>query len=137
MTTTTTTIPNVPIPPGAVTVEDWDEYGQRGFEGRHWVVRADGFWHKTDFNIEISGIQQRSGEVDRVIHPGQLHPDNPITSAMARAVGEALIAAADEYDATAIHDSAVPGWSTRWPTVAVDEEADELDVSDPEGSIKP
>jgi hypothetical protein len=100
----------------------------------HWVVPADGPWHRRDFQVCISGIQERSGEVDRVIHPGELHPDNPITSAVARAVGEALIAAADEYDATAIHDSAVPGWSTRWPTVAVDD--DEINsLSDPEGTI--
>jgi hypothetical protein len=90
---------DIPEPAGALKVGEWNAHAVDGrpFEGRSWVVDGGG-WHPLDFRVWIQGIQRPTGEVDRVISGGELHPDEPITSAQARQLGEALIAAADEMD---------------------------------------
>jgi hypothetical protein len=90
-----------PLPAGAEKVYDWHDVGTdsegRGFDGRRWIIEGAG-WHKHDIHVLIRGIQRRTGEVERAIAVGELHPDVPITSEQTRQLGRALIAAADEYD---------------------------------------
>jgi hypothetical protein len=94
-------IQNVPLPAGAEKVYDWHDVGTddegRFFCGRSWVIEGAG-WHRHDIRVFIQGIQRPTGEVERVIAVGELHPDIPITAAQARQLGRALIAAADEMD---------------------------------------
>jgi len=91
MTTTPTTTPNVPAPAGAVDVDAWDKsIPGRSFTGRSWVIAGAG-WHPDDIDVYIHGIQSFNGEVERTIVAGNLHPDNPITSAQARQLARALL----------------------------------------------
>jgi hypothetical protein len=96
------TTPNVPLPAGAIRVGDWHDVGTdhegRDFDGRSWVIEGAGRFRPRDIDVCIQGTQYATGEVDRVIAAGELHPDYVITSAQARRLGHALIAAADEMD---------------------------------------
>ena len=98
-TPTTTPHPDLPVPAGAREVEAWDYRERaRNFYGGSWVIPGEG-WCPDGFQVYIYGTQHFSGEVQREIVAGVLHPDNPITSAQARQLARALMAAADELDA--------------------------------------
>jgi hypothetical protein len=110
---TTTTIPDVPVPAGAVTVHEWYDPGapfgilpmnygpdtQRTFNGTNRgipVERRTG--HHDDIEVAIYGEQYADGRIVREIGVYELHSDSPITSGEARALAATLIEAADEID---------------------------------------
>lgn len=97
---TTTTIPNVPIPAGAVSVQNWDRGGRLFYGAVSPTIPASG-WMPADVRISTGGVQDGDGTYEWEICVGPLDPDNPLTAAQARQIGEALIAAADELDALA------------------------------------
>jgi hypothetical protein len=91
----------IPLPAGAERVYDWHDVGTddegRFFYGRGWVIERAAH-QRRDMFVDIQGVQRPTGEVERVITAGELHPDIPITTAQARKIGRALITAADEMD---------------------------------------
>jgi hypothetical protein len=121
MTTATNPVPNVPLPAGAVEVDDWFDPKlpigehqpltgadvQRYFRGTsreiHLTTR-DPHLAGPDVRAEvlIDGFQYADGRIERGIFL-QLPTDYGLSVPDARAVGQALTEAADEAD----------GWVTR------------------------
>lgn len=95
---TTTTIPNVPIPAGAVSIEDWDRGGRLFYGSVSRTIEASA-WLRDDVQVYTGGFQDDGGTYGWEVCAGPVHPDHPLTASQARQVGEALIAAADELDA--------------------------------------
>jgi hypothetical protein len=91
---------DVPAPAGATHVDDWndaeDESGAfRYFRGARRFIQGlqDGV---NDAEVAINGTQSADGRVERFI--GIYADDSALTSAQAREVGRALIAAANDLD---------------------------------------
>ncbi|MEZ0382155.1 hypothetical protein [Mycobacterium sp. pW045] len=100
-TTTDINNPNVPIPAGATSVSDWDGGGRMIYGATSETVEASGSLRE-DVEIATGGYQEDDGTfVGWEVWAGPIHPDNPMTAAQARQIGEALITAADELDAIA------------------------------------
>lgn len=97
MTITTTQQPNVPIPAGATRAEDWNGGGRLFFGSVSTTIKKSG-WLADDVHISTGGFQNDNGTYEWEVCAGPVHPDNPLTAAQARQIGEALIAAADELD---------------------------------------
>src|SRR6476619_5990418 len=105
-TTPNTTIPDVPVPAGATYVGEWPGNGDdRYWRGtQHVIDRSDDAYNE-DLVVEVWGTQSRAGDVERRVdvldlRDGQRWEQLTFSSAAhVRAVGEALIAAADEIDA--------------------------------------
>ncbi|ELR85693.1 MULTISPECIES: hypothetical protein [Mycobacterium] len=96
MTSTTTTIPNVPIPAGAASVGDWDGGGRLFYGSVSATIDKLGGWLPEDVRVCTGGFQTEDGAYAWEVVAGPVHPDYPLTAAQARQIGEALIAAADE-----------------------------------------
>ncbi|MEZ0363392.1 hypothetical protein ACAG26_06760 [Mycobacterium sp. pUA109] len=96
---TTPTIPNVPLPPGAVHADDWQPYEPpyRIVTGPTRVIGSYGVW--------AAAAQFADGSIDdgsQVEHP-TVHVTltggrDDLTTAEARQLARALIAAADQFD---------------------------------------
>jgi hypothetical protein len=95
----------IPLPPDAVKVFDWYDENDpldapparevkpgvsRYFLGSSWVVKTS----RTDVSVYIDGMQYHDGTVCRHV----VLDDDAMTPQQARALGAALIAAADEAD---------------------------------------
>jgi len=105
-------IPDVAPPDGALRVFDWDdarfgvEEATRYFEGsKRFIDRADDP-HNDDLTVEIWGTQTPEGQVSRHVNvtEGGYERVTLSSAAHVRQFGEALIAAADEWDQMAGHD---------------------------------
>jgi hypothetical protein len=102
-TTTPTDLANVPHPAGATHVGEWDPFAttattSRYFTGSSWVVnRPD---RDSDTLVLVDGTQHADGRIDRLVSLD----DDDLTSELARQLGEALIAAADEVEQMAGYD---------------------------------
>jgi hypothetical protein len=108
MTTTTETLANVPLPAGAVRVDDWYDTGTaepgRYFVGSSWVVERNNHHNRdTDIMILVDGTQYCDGRVERIISVD----DDDLTISQARELAAALVAAADEAEQMASYDSLV------------------------------
>ena len=83
-------------PTGADGVPDvW-----RGFTGTPRIVDCPE--RDRDITVEASGVQHMNGRVEREIYVSEI--DGALTPAMARQLGAALIAAADEAETMAGYD---------------------------------
>jgi hypothetical protein len=87
---TTTTTPAVPIPAGAVWVDEWQP-GRAGawriFNGSERVIAGA----PDPLRPFIGGIQNPEGAVHRNIVPPDLHPDNQLSLRQAFDLGLALM----------------------------------------------
>jgi hypothetical protein len=93
------TNPDIPIPAGAVEVDDWVSEGDvrfRYFVGRSWIVRrgAPSVPELDYFEVMTDGTQHADGRVERVLRLD----DGRITVEEARELAAALTAAADEVE---------------------------------------
>ena len=104
MTTSTNPLAGVPMPAGAVRVDDEGWINARTPEAayRYWtgttrvVERND---RETDLTVHIGGVQYGDGRVDRDISVHRLDGHNdPLTPDQARQLARHLIAAADQAD---------------------------------------
>jgi hypothetical protein len=92
---------NVPLPAGAVKVYDWDDIEfndpHRYFTGTRRVVERD---TDEDISVLVDGTQRPDGRIVRVITvvDGDREIIPSITPGLARQIGAALIAAADEVE---------------------------------------
>jgi hypothetical protein len=93
---------DVPLPAGAVQVDDWDQWGCRYFTGSKWLVERDD--REEDIECSSTGSQHPDGRLERLMHVHRLHADDPINPAQARQLARALIAAADEYETLTTYD---------------------------------
>ena len=98
---THTTTSDVPLPAGAVHVDEWADLSTptpfRSFVGDQWVIeRSDN--HEGDIEVYITGIQSPDGLIDRKIAVSPLHRENPITPQQASQLARALIAATGECE---------------------------------------
>jgi hypothetical protein len=115
MTTTTTTtdnldnLANIPHPAGAVRVYEWYNNDQpvgavvnhvNAETARYFVgtARLIGRPDTDDIRVAIDGTQYADGQVERNILVGELHPDWPLTPALARDLIAVLAAVADEVE---------------------------------------
>jgi hypothetical protein len=93
MNFTTNPYPAVPLPEGAVHADDWSDAGKpdafRIFTGPVWDI-TDGA-----FSVFVAGTQSHDGAVEGRFVRTIVHVEEELTPAQARAIGEALIAAAD------------------------------------------
>jgi hypothetical protein len=104
-TTTENPFPNVPMPPGAVQVDDWCDStnsATRYFEGPQreveWPPSAGDRPGKA-IQVFVAGIQYADGRIDPDLVVHQLHSDYPLKDAgAARQLARAIMAAADEFD---------------------------------------
>ena len=100
--TTTSTIPNIPLPAGAVRALDWESPQHTGFP--NWVRYFDGTTRTieltgqaTDVEVTIEGTQYGDGRLDcPMIRVRDVDPDSPLTIHEARELAAALTAAAYE-----------------------------------------
>jgi hypothetical protein len=97
--------PNVPMPPGAVQVDDWcdsTDSATRYFEGR--TIEVD--WPPSSrchpgkaIQVFVAGIQYADGRIDPKFVVHQLHSNYLLKDAgAARQLARAIMAAADEFD---------------------------------------
>ena len=108
---TTTDLANIPHPAGAVEVSEWDNPADptsgRYFQGTQWFIdRSDDEYNKS-LIVEIWGAQSHQGVVKRHVDVLDDERRTELTfssAAHVRALGEALIAAADEIDQMASRD---------------------------------
>jgi hypothetical protein len=91
--------PNIPNPPGAKRVDDWEV--RTGPDGPPTVFRCfTGAWRVVDrpqdraIAVELGGLQHLDGRISPEVYVSAI--DGPLTPAIARQLGAALIAAADE-----------------------------------------
>jgi hypothetical protein len=93
--------PNPAAPTGATWVDEWDNIGaafRAFFDGPKWRINhtAD-HRRRADIVVSVIGLQYADGHAEREVVIDC--PDTPIvTSAEARKLGRALIAAADAAD---------------------------------------
>ncbi len=93
---------NVPLPAGAVSVDEWGDaltpHAFRLFDGTTRTVELN---RDGQVDVVIRGTQSADGTVEErgVLIYGE--PDDPMPAAVARRLGAALIAAADEIDGLA------------------------------------
>lgn len=109
---TTTTLPDVQMPCGAIKVHPWEGPDITGlpppvryFDGTLRVVAIEQLTTQ-DVEVEMIG-QQWAGVVEREIVVHQMHRDGPITIAQARHLAAALTAAVEEAELLATYDKAV------------------------------
>ena len=78
---------------------DWDDV-EHGFPSRYFDAAHRAVDHTTDMTVRLDGIQWADGNVERTItvSPGNLGSFDCLLPAVARALGLALIAAADEIE---------------------------------------
>jgi hypothetical protein len=99
MTTTTTyTIPDVPMPVGAVRAEDWQPERYRVFEGEQRYLNKS-------ISVWTHGLQHIDGSIDDGtsreapgIAGGGVHWEDAIDAETARRLADLLVMAADEVD---------------------------------------
>ena len=92
---TTKTIPDVPIPGGAIDVADWydlDAEPARYFTGTRRVIARDNRDHDT--LVLVDGTQWADGRIERLISVD----DDNVTVEQARQIAAALVEAADEVN---------------------------------------
>ncbi len=95
MTRTAHTIPDAPIPAGAIDVADWyDLHAEpaRYFTGKLRVIPRDNRDHDT--LVLVDGTQWANGRIERLISVD----DDNLTVGQARQLAAALLEAADEVD---------------------------------------
>ena len=108
-TTTTTDLADFAHPAGAVHVAEWYDtqpgpyQARRYFRGSTWVVNRES---DDDIAIQIDGTQGAGGDVTRqiMVIEGDYERMELSSSDHARQFGRALIAAADEWDQSAVCD---------------------------------
>jgi hypothetical protein len=92
--------PNLAPPTGATWVDEWDDLGAafRAFDGPKWRIKhTTDHRRRADIVVSVIGLQYADGHAERDVIIDC--PDTPIiTSAEARKLGKALIAAADAAD---------------------------------------
>ena len=94
--------PNLAPPPGATLVDEWDNMGTafRAFDGPEWTIKHSANpGQRADIAVSVIGLQYGDGQAlcNIIIDC----PDTPvITSAEARKLARALIAAAGAADAS-------------------------------------
>jgi hypothetical protein len=94
--------PNLAPPARATLVDEWDNIGAafRAFDGPEWRIKhTTGHGRRADIVVSVVGLQYADGHAlcEVVLDC----PDTPIiTSAQARKLGRALIAAADAAEAS-------------------------------------
>jgi hypothetical protein len=95
--------PNLAPPAGATLVDQWDDIGAvfRAFDGPEWRINHTiDHGRRADIVVSVIGLQYADGHAMREIVIDC--PDTPIiTSAEARKVARALIAAAAAVEASA------------------------------------
>jgi hypothetical protein len=94
----------MPLPAGAVKVNHWDADdnvgARRYFEGKKWVVDADG--DSRALEIVVNGVQTADGVVNRGIGIDRdFDRDGDLTSRQGRQLADVLLEAADEMDGLA------------------------------------
>lgn len=106
-------VQNVPIPAGAVWVDEWQQPGTpdawRIFDGSKRVISGapdplNPHIGEREIKLFIGGIQNPEGAVHRNIVPPDLHPDVPITLKEAAELGFALLELAFEAQEMAKRD---------------------------------
>lgn len=95
--TTTNPYPDVTLPAGAAHADDWADVGKpdafRLFTGPVWDIQ-DGCTH----SVFVSGTQLADGTVEERFIRTNVHIDDELSAQQARAIGAALIAAADDLE---------------------------------------
>jgi hypothetical protein len=104
-TATTNPLPNVPLPPGAALVDDWQDDTPQPYRIIHAPNRGVG---GHDVIVWATAVQWADGSIDdgRIEAPWigvDIHGDHGLSSTQARELAAVLIYAADEVD----------GWATR------------------------
>lgn len=93
----------VPVPAGAVETSDWCDVGHpdefRTFSGPTRSIPGLAYPDSSPAMVLIFGTQLRDGTVEgRCIRVGGVHWDDEIDAETARALGRALLDAADDLD---------------------------------------
>jgi hypothetical protein len=110
---TTTTIPNLSLPCGAIKVFDWEspdfiglDQPVRYFDGTRRVIEIEQPTTR-DIEVEIQGQQWGDGVIEReiIVHP--MHRDGPISIDQARQLSAAVAAAVEEANLLSTYDKAV------------------------------
>ena len=107
-TTTTSPIPNIPLPPGAVFGDEWQPEGHRTVEGEQREIRQPR-WHERERDVVVEvwthALQHADGHVDSggdieppLISVSGLVWEEGITADTARQLADLLVTAADEID---------------------------------------
>jgi len=104
-TTATTELANIPCPAGAVEVSEWDNPAdpteRRYFRGTQRFIDRSDDEYNGDLVVDLWGTQTKEGQIYRHVDitEGGCESLTFSSAAHVRALGEALIAAADEIDA--------------------------------------
>jgi hypothetical protein len=99
---TTSDLNKVPLPPGAIEVDEWDhrmsERPGRFYRRSQRVIAAsEKFWSQ-DIEVNVQGVQHADGTLSVEIAVGHLHVDLPITAFQAHELVIALALAAGEAE---------------------------------------
>jgi len=92
--------PNLAPPIGATWVDEWDNIGAafRAFDGPKWRIKhTTDHRRRADIVVSVIGLQYADGHAERNVVI-DCSDTSIITSAEARKLGKALIAAADAAD---------------------------------------
>jgi len=94
--TNTPTIPNIPLPDGAVRAFEWESPEHTGCPD--WLRNFDGTTRMAEgIEVTAEGVQYGDGRVDYpMIRVRDVDPDTPLTIHEARELAAALVAAAYE-----------------------------------------
>jgi hypothetical protein len=106
-TTATTPHPDVPLPAGAISADDWDgdgdEFDVRVFRGPEYIVFNGA--SEVIAEVEARGGQYPDGSIDDEVDPPAIYicldADYGITSSEARELAHTLVEAADELESPA------------------------------------
>ena len=97
----TPTIPDVPLPAGAVKAAKWQDVHTdkafRFFEGASWEVFRRNE-RKHEITVRVIGIQELDGTASREVAVHQTHADDPLTPGEAMQLCRALAAAVQEIN---------------------------------------
>ncbi len=107
-TSTTTPIPDVSAPPGALVLNEWQPSGYRIFEGEQRDIEQVGlseqvsvwtFGHQlADGSIVNDRVPGEWGEITPGIAISGVQWEEPLTAATARHLADLLVTAADQID---------------------------------------
>jgi hypothetical protein len=97
----TPTIPDVPLPDGAVKASKWQDVHTdkafRFFEGASWEVFRRNE-RRDEIVVRVIGIQELDGTVKREVVVHQTHADDPLTPSEAMQLVRALVGAVQEIE---------------------------------------
>lgn len=108
MTTTTAPHIDVPAPTGASEVNDWEQPARTGYDqpSRYFTGTVRTVAAQPAIDVVVAGTQYQDGTAQREVLVNRMHADHPLTLEQARALGEAILAAANEAEADGRRDIA-------------------------------